>query len=364
MNKKIHLNEFISSYILLSIVSLLGVGVYCAFKASGENTYISAIIAFIINLIFIIFFLIIWNYKPDLPIYEKTKKLFGKVIGNIINILLFLICINLLISGTYNFLTFINSQILPQTPIIFLSLISTLIAYYFVSKGIRTIFRSSTIIFVINVILFSIAIVNLVVDFDISNFFPFLKDGMSPVFKGSIYISIQTVIPLFTLLIIPKNSIESNKHSTKYLIYSSIFVYLLIFLLFVFILGNLGIDLSKYYTYPEYMVLKNIEVFGFIDRIENVLTLQWIFGFLFAYSFLLYYLKEIINKSFYIKTKYNIEMIIICIIIVIFGSIAFKNDIVYAKYIYDYSPYAKYIFIGVLLTLSIFILFKKNKNVV
>lgn len=364
MNKIISNIEFCSSYIILSVSSILGIGFYSVLRNAKLDSYISVLISFLIHILLLTIFFKIWNYEPNLPIYDKTKKIFGSFVGNIINIILLIFCFNLLISGSYNFLTFINSQIFPETPIIFIGIICLLVALYLVSKKINTIFRISTIITIINSILFFIAAINLIFLFDKSNLLPILKDGIFPVFKGSLFITFQTLISLFALLIIPKNKIKNANKLPKKMFISCFFIYFLLFLITSLTIGNLGIYLAREYTYPEYMVLKNIEMFGFLDRIENVLTIQWIFGYLFTYGFLLYYIKDTLNNNFYIKTKYNIELYISAFIILIIGSYIFKNDIFYAKYIFNYSPYFKICFISILFIIFIFIIFKKKKKVV
>ena len=65
-------------------------------------------------------------------------------------------------------------------------------------------------------------------------------------------------------------------------------------------LGNLGINLSQLYQYPEYIVLKRINLFEFLDRIENLLSIQRILKIYISLSFFTYFISNTIkphNKS-------------------------------------------------------------------
>lgn len=359
-NDKINSIEFTAMYIILSITSFLGIGVYCVTKSAGINAYLSIVINFFVGFLLLFVFFKIWNYEPNLNILEKNKKLFGNIIGSILNFLFVLIIISYGISGLYNCLSFINSQMLPETPLLFIGIIFGLIGIFANNKGIETISRASVIIVGINLVLYSIAALNVGFNFKLDNILPFLNNGIKPVLKGSFYVFLQQMIPIFTLLIIPKNKIINNSKSTKSIILGYSLSMILILFLLLITIGSLGAELLKFYTYPEYMVLKSIEIFNFIDRIENVITIQWIFGYLMSFTLIIYYIKEYIKKG----SKNTILLSIISIFLVILTCNTFKTESQYGVYIYEKAPYLKSFEIILVVVVFIRILFSKKKKVV
>lgn len=353
------------TYTLLSVASFLGIGIFGMLQLAKRDAYISVLISFLVSSIILFIFFKVWNYEPNLPFYEKTKKLFGKTLGTIINYIILILVTIILVSAIYNFLIFINTQLLTKTPYLILGIALTCVSLYLISKGIVTIFRLGVLLLTINLILFFTAAFNLFTTIEISNFFPILKDGISPVLNGALLGIYQFTYPIIFLLIIPKNKIINSKITNKFLFLSHCFSHILLFLFIFLILGNLGYEIVELYTYPEYMVFKGVELFGFIDRIENVLTTQWIFGYLFFFSFGLYFLENLMNYNFKLKENNKILITIISFVLLIISNKLFPNDISYLNFVDNISSKIKIIFIGIIILLFIAILIKKylsNRN--
>ena len=54
-------------------------------KISKIDSYLSIIYAYILGLITLLLFIYIFNYKPEISLPNKNIKLFGKILGTIIN---------------------------------------------------------------------------------------------------------------------------------------------------------------------------------------------------------------------------------------------------------------------------------------
>ena len=93
-----------------------------------------------------------------------------------------------------------------------------------------------------------------------------------------------------------KNIVDEN-HYNKFVIISIIISIVLIFFIFVVVVGNLGIYLASSYQYPEYIVLKRISLFNFLDRIENMVVIQWIFALCLSICIVVYYISKTIKKK-------------------------------------------------------------------
>ena len=116
--------------------------------------------------------------------------------------------------------------------------------------------------------------------------------------------------------------------------------------------------LASIYQYPEYVVMKQINLFEFIDRIENVITIQWLFGLFFNISFVVYYISNSIKPAH----KSKILPIVLTALILFFSLILFKNNTQFNDYTYRIVPYIRTILLSIYILLFIFIVFKKKNK--
>ncbi|MDO5569597.1 MAG: GerAB/ArcD/ProY family transporter [bacterium] len=280
-----------------------------------------------------------WN------ILDLNKNLFGKIIGTILNYIIAIIFLIISISSMYNLINFIVSQFLAETPILIIGILFSIVIFYAVYKGFEVISRISIIFFVINLTLFIIAISGLISEIDISNIKPILEYGLKNPFISSLQICSINLLPVFLLLIFKRNDIIDKEKYNKYL-----FIYMIIcnILLLSFIgvttliLGN---NLISAYQYPEFIVLKKVKLFGFLDRIENVVSIQWILGLFMSLVLTTYYITTTIHHN---KKNKKTTISIIIIIILLTSIYAFKNNTIFNYYSYHYYPY---------ITGSLFIIF-------
>ena len=161
------------------------------------------------------------------------------------------------------------------------------------------------------------------------------------------------------MTVIPKNLVESPDKIKKWIKFFYIFSSINFILLFTFIIGVFGIDLAKLYYYPEFILLKKINYFDFIQHIENILSSQWLYssfiGDVIVLNFLKYYLKHINKDSNYIL--YLITLI--CLILAIF---IFKNSTIGYNFVKKYFVYILTIPLLILiLTSNLIYKLKKSK---
>lgn len=336
--KKISNFNLLSLMIFFLFTTTYGEGIYVIIKESGVDSIVSIIVSSFFSLFFIFIFKNLFNYEPTLNIFEKNEKLFKfPFIPNLI-----LILFALLISSIqfFNLTNFIVSQFLSETSPIFIGLIFSLLIMYALSKDISVLAKTTTIFFFINLFLFLISIIGLIKDFDYTNLMPILEHGLKNPLKGGIKLFLINVFPLFILLLIPQNKIINYKNKT---IFISYLIYLLLsFIIVIFTIGNLGINLAKLYQYPEYIVLRRINFLNFLTRIENILFIQWIFGLFILMSFSAFIIKE------KLKFKYNYIIIGLLIFIVSFNSfktLTLFNDFMYNIYPIVIIPFIIYILI-------------------
>lgn len=355
---KINCLQFASMLSMLLVASFLGIGMFSVIKASGVDAYISIVIAAIAGVFILLSFFVIHDYEPELNVSQKFKNIFGKPFGTILNYLCLALILFMGISAMFNLTTFITSQFLKSTPPYLIGLCFAFLVILVNIKGIETLSRTCLVLFILCVILFLISIVGLFPEFDMANLKPCLEYGLKKPLVGALYNFLFNLMPIYLLLIIPKNNLVKPEKYRKYMWIFYILSFLIKFILVVITLGVLGIHLASIYQYPEYMVLKRIQIFTFIDRIENVITIQWLFGLFFNISFVVYYIANSIKPAH--KSKWL--PIIITTIIFIGSNYLFKNNTEFNDFTYSKVPYMRAILLFIYILLFIGVLIKKKFN--
>lgn len=347
--RKINSLQITTILIMVTSAPLIGMNLTYIFKHAGVDAYLCPIIAAIIGIPLLFIFKYLFNYKPELTLGEKVTFTFGKPLGIIINILLVLLVLFFSITLYFNLSDLIVSQFLPETPLKLIAFLFGIAIIYINIKGIETMSRVTLILFILALILFMTSILGLIPTIELSKLKPFLEFGTNGVIKGSFHILCVNFIPMFLLLTIPKKQITDGDKFMKWLtigyIFSSIFMFLIVFL----IISNLGIELSKFYQYPEYIVLKRINLFGFLDRLVNVLSLRKILKMFVFLAFFTFFISNTIKPH----SKSLIIPIISVFIMFICSQNLFKNNTAFNNFIVSYISLFRLIFLGLIIFILI-----------
>jgi len=341
MKEKLNSLQFASTYILCLVSSSIGLSLYTTIKIAGHDSYIGTLMGIFMGIIPLFLFLYIFNYEKDLPLYEKTIYIFGKVIGNIINIVITLLYFVIGTTVLFNLGNFIVSQYLADTPLLLVMSVFIFVVFHILNKGIETITRVSSISLVIVLVLFVFSFINLFREFQLDNLKPILEFGIKNPFIGGFINMLIALSPMYTLLIIPKNSLVDKEKVNKYVIGGYFISGAVVFLVSFLSNGVLGKYLIELYQYPGYISLKKISLFGFIDRIENFISLHWILSTFINLAMIVYFVKTNIKR----KDNSKFLNFIICALLALVSYRVFDNNTVFNNYTYKTYPY----FLGTLM---------------
>lgn len=345
----------ISSLIIIEIVTLdLGINLSILKEGTGYNSWITMIIAHLLGFIPLLSVMYISNYRKDLSLSEKITELFGKTLGTIINIFIALILFILALTILHNANNFTTSQFLYRTPLIISSILLTALAVYNSTKGINVISNVTQALMCINFILFAFSFISLTGNINYDNYLPILK-GKTDIFPTTLkYISIN-ILPILTILIIPKDRITNQKKYNKAIIYGYILGAIISIVVVAGVYGSLEQYLVDMYEYPQYAVLKKVKLFGFLERIENIVSIQWIIGSYVYLTIIIYYISKIIKTNS--KKISNFINITIGFLLVALSMLIFKNSTLFENYTKDIFPYiiSPLAIIYIIMTVKIFI---------
>lgn len=284
--------------IFLSRVLYFGVGI-SYILAHGKNfTIINFLIGFVLG-----FGLLLLMLKEDWNNFFKS--LLGKII--ILSLAFFLVN-NCLVA----FAVLGSNFYLINTPPLLIIVPLFILILYGVKKGLATTLRLSDILIFISIIIGILAILSIQKNIDFNNYLPLEMldkcDSLKCILSSAFY-SVSPIILELTFL--KKDEVNKKAIILGYLIGS-----LTIFIMILCILGIFGGNFALLFRYPEYILLKKVNLFNQFEHLETFLSILW-FNDLLITSLLAGLL---INKVFKSKWLYIVSILHLCFVYFFFIS--------------------------------------------
>lgn len=364
MSKKITNSQVGSLAYILILFNYLGTTSDSIIPLVKQDSWISIILAFLIGIIPLFIFLKIMDYEPDLNIIEKNKVLFGKVFGNIINLVLAIFFFFSVIYSFWNLISFLGSQYLHRTPPIFIGICTCICIIYLLSKDITVILKTFFILFIIGLSLYVLGSFALFNQISIENFRPVLEFGIkNPIIGAFKNISYNT-LPLFLITLIPKNKIDKAHKLSKTIIKFYILCFLIMLFIVLVTIGIYGPNLSMLYQYSAFHLLKKISILNFINRIESTISIRWILYLICFIVIGLYFVLNALKNTFNIKSKFinTILIIVLPLSSLYISEYVFQNNVIKEIYAEDYLPFINLIFLFIVPLVILIYSKKKNKT--
>lgn len=256
-------------YKLLSYFNMralfMGVGIAKILNMSHEYTFLSIIIGTLAGILFLKYY------------RSSNNKSFISILVSLITIIISLfILINM-----------VSSHYLPGMPKLIVSIPILLLTLYMASKSRIILYRLSSVLIYINIIIFILSIISLVPYFSF-NSFTFTDTNIFKILLGGLY--------YFLLSITPTLSIKGDNYNlVKTYIYSSITLSIWMILTY----GILGNGLVSILRYPEYVILKNVSLVGTLENIENFVSFMWIIDIvILIFSNVINIKENLVNKKY------------------------------------------------------------------
>jgi spore germination protein KB len=360
-NNNISAFQFLTITLLTTNALFVGIGIINIFDITKQDAWIVSIIAPIIGTIFILIYIKILNYKPEMNIIEKINYLFGKIFGNIINLIIALYVMLVLVLTTWANTDFVHTIYLTKTPEIFIALTFIMTASYTAIKGIESIARVSEILFFLAILIVGMIVLSLASQMRIDELKPVLSNGYKPIIKATMDYLSYSITPFILLTIIPKNNITNNKKLKKNIIIAHFLAGLLMFFVFFLIPGIITASLASLYRFPAYYVLRKVMLGDIINNVENFLSTHWLFNTFILATMCLYFISCYIKSIFRVKKDKTKNYIIIgvALVTVFTFSYLFKDTIQAINYTKTYfTPYVASIIFAIIILLFIFSIIK------
>ena len=349
-----------SAILITCILSVfIGKGNYVLFSLTRNDTIFAALIGFLLS--FVTFFMIkyIISKNDEEDIYALNERIFGRVLGKAFNIALWIGFFIVGIVILYNMADFFNTEYLPETSVEYLKILVLLPLVYICTKNISTVIKMNQIFAVVSIILVLIGFLGIFPSFELRNFEPVLSSSKSDIIKSSITYFILSIVPLTALLVCSKKNIKDSDRLNGNLLKSFVFSHCILIAIIATTILTLGAEYLNIFRFPEYIALKQFSLFNILERIENILALQYYFNCVGLLSFLYYFMIKLIPPTKY-KRYYSI---VIALLQFITTKVIFKNTVTFIEMIERYFAYSVgiFIFLPLIFTFLKLILLNRKK---
>ena len=329
-------------------------------NAAGADVVFSQIGPVLYALIICLFFYALNQHYPEKNLFEINFLVAGKWGGAIINVVI-LFFMWTRIQMELNAITgFINTTMLTRTPPEILTLMFVIILMYFGRSSVESIARMNDFFFPILFIGIFPTFLFVLNEFHLERMEPFFVDGLAPIWKGN-WVALAGYGEMFVLgaflHALPKSKLflVSIRHGV--LLSALGFTVLLLLAI-----GVLGPVISGRVMYPSYILVEQIHITDFLDRLEIFFFSIW-FPAIAIKSVIIFLAILIAIASFTNNRDYRVYSIPLGWFILATSTLSFQG----ALSVQDYSAYALPVIIPatqlpLMLLIYVLVRWKKRKS--
>lgn len=246
-----------------------------AFNLAGRDSWLSALVAFIIGVVFV---WILYRFRKKYPresIRTSFILILGRYLAHFTFVVLTIYFIFLTSLSIISLVDMVNVVFLPATPIWALILSFLLLSMYGASKQVKGIALTAGILFF--TVMFtghSITFINFR-ERDFFDMLPLLEYGWKPVFIGAIFLS-NVWMELLFLLVIPFQNIRERGLFTVWIVGLLANVIMMLSTMSGTIM-TFGLGQAERFVYPALEIIRIIDI-DFIDRLDVYALILMTFG--------------------------------------------------------------------------------------
>lgn len=257
---------------ILGSTLILGAG-----GEAKQDVWIALLVAMLMAVPVLSVYARLLSIFPGKGLYEILDNVFGKVLGKIVALPFIWFAFHLGSLVIRNFTEFIRIVSIPETPQYIIAIFMTLLCIWAVRAGIEVIGRWTSIILPVLIIVILAVTLLFAPLIDFKNYKPVLYDGLKPVLSSAFSVFTfpfaETVI--FTMIL---NNLKKNCSSYKVYYWSLLIGGLIILLVSVRTLLALGVANVSILNFPSYASVRLINIGDFLQRVEVLVTMVFLFG--------------------------------------------------------------------------------------
>lgn len=241
---------------------------------------------------FLLFFMYhqLYQYYPDIPLTDYTKRIVGKGFGSVLSLLYILYFSYLAARVLRDFGEMLLTFAYPETPLFIVNALLMIVIVFSVRKGIEVLARASELFFVLMYLLAVSGFILIVVSglIQLNNLRPVLENGALPVLKSAftqtLFFPFGEAVVFAMILPYLNNPKKAKKSGLFALGLSGINLTLIM----VINISVLGVDLTSRSPFPLLSTIQSIQIAEFFERLDVYFMIGLITGGFFKISVFLY----------------------------------------------------------------------------
>lgn len=287
--------------VFLMVMFIFGSSIIMGVNSSAkQDTWISILVAIIMALPMVLIYARIIKLNPGESLFDISEKLFGKIIGKIIIVLVTWYAIHLGTMVLCNFEKYIEITSLLNTPEILVAGLMVFVTIYIGKSSITTLGKWSSFVLPIVISIVVLTIIMATGSLDVNNILPIMGHSPSTIVNGSINIFSFPFAETVLLLCL---GCFFKKEDSPYKIYISGLLIGGIILIIVFLrnITILGVGLVTETYFPSYAATRIIEFGDFLTRVEGAITINFVLAGITKIAVCLIAATKGISKLFNVK---------------------------------------------------------------
>ncbi|GGD76555.1 GerAB/ArcD/ProY family transporter [Paenibacillus nasutitermitis] len=328
-------------------------------KASERDAWLSMLAGIPAGLFIVWLVLRLWKTYPQATIIQINRNVMGRTLGGIVSLLFvlyFLLNTSAMLREASDFIT---TSILVETPLRAIHFMMILVLMIGIRLGLEPIARASEIFFPWFLFFLFCLVVLMLPQVHMTNLSPILSRGIPPILQGMIYTVTYPFTELLVFLMIFPH-VKQGTHLQRDFILGALIGGTILFILLLLSILVLGADMTTFHLYPTYALAKKISIAHFLERLEAMMAIIWLFSIFF--KIILYYYGFILGTSQLFKLKdyriltYPVGMILFGLAFYISPNVSYFSDVARKYWPFFDLTYA----LIIMMTLILAYLFKKN----
>jgi len=300
---KISIRQFFIIYVIGVAALVIRVLPRYSTYFAKESTWVSSIVAVLPMIVLMYLLYKIMRNGKDTSLSESIERILGKVGSKIVLGIYLVACVIFLAFRIRYFAEKCMSSIFTNVQVEFF-VISLLIVVYLITKNNLQAFARFTEVIWLPLIIFVLFILFVCIpDIKIENIYPITIFDIDNIAMGVLPITaVYVYLPCMLFL---GDSINGKEKFLKTGIKYILIIGTIGAIISLTTVGVFGANLSQELTQPYFTVLKNIELFGTIERIEALAITFWIVTDMVLIIILTYIVTTLVKKIFDMPNRKN-----------------------------------------------------------
>ncbi len=245
-------------------------------ELANQDAWISALITPIIGFPFIWMYYYLGKLYSGKTLVEILISVFGKWFGWIVSACFVIFVCFLNVASVLSYVGyFMKTEYMTETPSYAFYTLIAVVLMIGLLYGLETIARSAEVFIYIVTAVIILAMLLSIPNIKVENLLPVLEKGVTPVLKGSLYLSSYLTWPIIILNMIYPANVQDISKARKPLFLGYIWGAAINFICTIMTIMVLGGTITARADYPTYLVAKEINI-GIITRIEGIVSGAWI----------------------------------------------------------------------------------------